>query len=189
MQAGIVPGLCLAALFASCAAREPQAPPPALELRISDARTDARAGEILVFDAVFRNPGPAPLSVYLPQDGSTDGRVPPSFEFEVLQLPYLGPVPGLTGSCGNCGGEYTDRTRVVVPAGGEATMRVAAPVFPSEAGRYRVRLRYEVRAGDYPGPFLHIPSEEEPRRGDWPAGVFVGAVRSEPVEISCGARR
>jgi hypothetical protein len=179
-----------ALLLAGCSSpTAPPSPPLSVELRIQDARSDTRAGQILILDAVYRNTGTTPVTVIRPQDGSFHGAVPPYMDLEVLPI-HGGPgVPVLEQGCGNCGGSYDEGTMIVIPPGGETTLRTPAPWFPDAAGRYRVRMKYEVRAGDYPGRRLDIPSEDEPPRGNWPAGVFVGVVESPPLEIDCGPAR
>jgi hypothetical protein len=187
-NAAVALGLA-AALLGGCAG--PSAPPEStgpLELRLEDARDDPRAGEILVFRAVFRNPGPVPLAVFTPQDGSFDGRVPPAYGLDVVSVSDGRPVEALPAGCGNCGGVYDRRSRVEVPAGGESAVRVAAPWFPEAPGRYRVRMTYAVHTGEYPGPRLSLPAQDPPDRGPWPPGVFVGSVVSEPIEIECARR-
>lgn len=59
------------------------------------------------------------------------------------------------------------------------------PWFPEKPGRYSVRMKYEVRAGTYPGEQLSIPSADPPVLREWPGGVFVGRVESAAVEIAC----
>jgi len=182
------------AVMAGCAGSTAPVPPtpshPGFSLHIADARTDLRADTLVVIDATFRNPGDAPATVILPQDGSFDrDDVPPRIHLVVERLPDLKEVRPLPRGCGNCGGSYDARTMVEIPAGGERTLRIPAPWFPPEPGRYRVRMRYEVRQGDYPGPRLRIPAADEPARRDWPRGVFVGVVESAPVEFDCVGTR
>ncbi len=124
MRLGSLMGVCGVVMLGGCAGSEsPSLDQPGLELRIEDARPDTRAGAILTFDAVFRNPGASPVTVFRPQDGSFYGMVPPFIDLEVLRLSDLSPVPRLVQGCGNCGGDYTERTMVEVPPGGEVTVR------------------------------------------------------------------
>ena len=93
------------------------------------------------------------------------------------------PIDYLGGRCGNHGGSYNPDTMLQIAPGDTEMVTVYVPWSPDGPGLYRLKLRYEVVQGQYPGPSFSAPSMVEYVLDDWPAGVFTGAAVSNEFEI------
>jgi len=185
--------LIVVLLYAGCAdgARSKKPPGPdepsggegsSIEIALTPPPGSETKGRNLPLEVTFTNTGARPATVIRPQDGSFVGWLSPIYEVEVI-------APGgnrlsLGPRCGNHGARYDGTSLVTVPAGQSRTVRIVTPYSLKEPGTYRVRLCYEVKPDRYPGTSYHAPSREETRFRAWPEDVYVGRVRSDPIEIS-----
>jgi hypothetical protein len=167
----------------------PPAEVPKIEIEIVDAKTGevrenrGRAYGIFWIDVAFTNVGEGVATVIKPQDGSWEGWLSPVYDLTIQREGDAKPMSS-GGRCGNHGATYDHRSMIRIAPGDTETQSLPVALSPDEPGVYRLKLRYEVRPGAYPGPRYRAPSDEEYEFADWPDGVFTGTATSNEFTLT-----
>jgi hypothetical protein len=165
---GAIGGAAVVSASAAAPAPQPRAPTLVLELR-ADPLT-----------ARFVNKGRGPIRILKPLDGSQWCWIMPHYRLTVID--DRDREAALAPRCKLYGFPYSGTAwpadyLVTIPAGGDYTLPLSHNHVLREAGTYRVRLEY-----------LFTPKADRTPGGPYPAGLWVGSVISNLLEVRLSPR-